>query len=40
MADRVLQAIFDKVLDKAQIESPPKIEGKQMITVIAPDSKK
>ncbi|PMP68936.1 MAG: translation initiation factor IF-3 [Thermodesulfobacterium geofontis] len=40
MADRVLQAIFEKVSDKAQIESPPKIEGKQMITVITPISKK
>jgi translation initiation factor IF-3 len=40
MADRVLQAIFEAVKDKAQIESPPKIEGKQMITVIAPILKK
>jgi len=40
MADRVLQAIFSAVKDKAQIESPPKIEGKQMITVIAPILKK
>jgi translation initiation factor IF-3 len=40
MADRVLQAILEAVKDKAQIESPPKIEGKQMITVIAPILKK
>ncbi len=40
MADRVLQAIFEAVKDKAQIESPPKIEGKQMLTVIAPILKK
>jgi translation initiation factor IF-3 len=40
MADRVLQAIFEAVKDKAQIESPPKIEGKQMLTVIAPIFKK
>jgi len=40
MADRVLQAIFEAVKDKAQIESPPKIEGKQMLTVLAPILKK
>jgi len=40
MADRVLQAILEAVKDKAQIESPPKTEGKQMITVIAPILKK
>jgi len=40
MADRVLQAIFEAVKDKAQIETPPKMEGKQMITVISPIHKK
>lgn len=40
MADRVLQTVFEAVKEKAQIESPPKLEGKQMITLIAPVIKK
>lgn len=36
MADKVLQAIFEAVKDKAQVESPPKLEGKQLITILAP----
>ncbi|QER41995.1 translation initiation factor IF-3 [Thermodesulfobacterium sp. TA1] len=40
MADKVLQAIFEAVKDKAQIESPPKLEGKQLITILAPLVKK
>ena len=40
MANRVLQPIFEAVKEKAQIESPPKMEGRQMITILAPLSKK
>lgn len=40
MADKVLQAIFEAVKDKAQVESPPKLEGKQLITILAPLVKK
>ncbi|MCD6490613.1 MAG: translation initiation factor IF-3 [Thermodesulfobacterium sp.] len=40
MADRVLQTIFEAVKDKAQIENPPKMEGRQKIAVIAPITKK
>ncbi len=36
LADRVLDTIFSAIKEKAQIESPPKMEGKQIITVIAP----
>lgn len=40
MANRVLQPIFEAVKEKAQIESPPKMEGRQMITILTPLSKK
>ena len=40
MANRVLQPIFEAVKEKAQIENPPKMEGRQMITILAPLSKK
>lgn len=40
LAERVLQPIFEAVKEKAQIESPPKLEGKQLITVLSPFIKK
>ncbi|WP_022855526.1 translation initiation factor IF-3 [Thermodesulfobacterium thermophilum] len=40
MADKVLLAILEAVKDKAQVESPPKLEGKQLITILAPLVKK
>ncbi|MCS7200182.1 MAG: translation initiation factor IF-3 [Caldimicrobium sp.] len=36
MADRIFTAIFQAVEGKAQVESPPKLEGRQMIAVLAP----
>lgn len=36
MADRVFLAIFQAVEGKAQVESPPKLEGRQMIAVLSP----
>ncbi|MCS7279543.1 MAG: translation initiation factor IF-3 [Thermodesulfobacteriaceae bacterium] len=40
LAERVLQPIFEAVKEKAQIETPPKLEGKQLITVLTPILKK
>jgi translation initiation factor IF-3 len=40
LADRVLQPIFEAVKDIAHIERPPKFEGRQMITILAPISLK
>ncbi len=40
LADRVLQPIFEAVKNLAQIEIPPKLEGKQLITVLTPILKK
>ncbi len=40
MANRVLQPIFEAVRDKAKIEAGPKFEGRQMITILAPITKK
>lgn len=39
MADRVFTAIFQAVEGKAIVESPPKLEGRQMIAVLAPVKK-
>lgn len=36
LADRVLQPIFEAVKEIAQIEIPPKLEGKQLVTLISP----
>lgn len=36
MADRIFTAIFQAVEGKAQVESPPRLEGRQMIAVLAP----
>jgi len=36
LAQRVLQPIFEAVKDIAQIEKQPKLEGRQMITILAP----
>ncbi len=40
LADRVLQPIFEAVKDLAQVEKPPKFEGRQMVTILAPKTKK
>ncbi len=39
MADRVFATIFQAVEGVAQVESPPKLEGRQMIAVLAPIKK-
>ncbi|MFN4131642.1 MAG: translation initiation factor IF-3 [Caldimicrobium sp.] len=36
LADKVFATIFQAVEGKAQVESPPKLEGRQMIAVLAP----
>lgn len=39
MADKVFTTIFQAVEGKAQVESPPKLEGRQMIAILAPIKK-
>lgn len=39
LADRVLNTIFDAVKGIAQIEMLPKLEGKQLVTLISPVKK-
>ncbi|MDM7202917.1 MAG: translation initiation factor IF-3, partial [Thermodesulfobacteriaceae bacterium] len=36
LADRIFATIFQAIEGKAQVEIPPKLEGKQMIAIIAP----
>jgi len=36
MADRVFSAIFQAIEGKGQVEAPPKLEGRQMIAILAP----
>ncbi len=40
LAERVLKPIFDAVKEKAHIELSPKMEGRQLITILAPITKK
>ncbi len=40
MAQRVLEPIFEATKEIAQVESKPKLEGRQMITILAPKKKK
>ncbi len=39
LADKVFTTIFQAIEGKGQIESPPKLEGKQMVAVIGPVKK-